>query len=90
MKPGAARLSATVVGRMVCSFIVFHAPHEGQRPVHLGESYPHSVHTYAVFSFAISSNLGHKISAKRVKLQVYLLFILAYTIFAPSNDYKSI
>ena len=52
VNPGAARLSVAA-GRSTCSFIEFHVPHEGHRPAHLGESYPHSVHTYAIFSFAI-------------------------------------
>jgi len=33
--------------------MLFQVPHDGHFPVHLGESYPHSVHTYAIFSFAI-------------------------------------
>ena len=44
-------LTLLLSGRMVISFIVFHAPHEGHRPTHLGESIPHSEHTYTVFCF---------------------------------------
>lgn len=32
---------------------VFHSPHDGQRPIHFGLSYPHSPHTYTILSFAI-------------------------------------
>ena len=29
---------------LISSFIVFHSPHEGHFPYHLGDSYPHSEH----------------------------------------------
>jgi hypothetical protein len=32
---------------------VFHCPHDGHLPTHLGESCPQFVHTYVVFSLAI-------------------------------------
>lgn len=41
----------------VSSTIVFHSPHDGHRPIHLGLSFPHDVQNQAVFIFvAISSN----------------------------------
>jgi hypothetical protein len=32
---------------------VFHDPHPGQRPTHLGLSNPHAPHVYTLFAFAI-------------------------------------
>src|SRR5574344_339630 len=39
---------------------VFHSPHAGHLPIHLGLSYPHELQTYAIFSFAIIVLFDHK------------------------------
>ena len=44
-------------GRITISFMVFHAPHEGHLPTHLGESMPHSEQTYTVFDFATCDSI---------------------------------
>ena len=49
--PGAPESSSPFRGVMRSSTMVFHAPHDGQRPSHLGESAPHSVQNHMVFSF---------------------------------------
>ena len=45
--------AAAAAAAGACSSIVFHAPHSGHLPIHLGDSYPHAAHTYSVLSFAI-------------------------------------
>ena len=41
----------------VSSTNVFHLPHSGHFPIHLGVAYPHSEHTKLFFSFIINSSL---------------------------------
>ena len=38
----------------VSSTIVFHSPHAGQRPIHLGLSLPHALQNHTVFVFAVA------------------------------------
>lgn len=52
----AAALAAIVPlsAAILISLNVFHRPQLGHLPIHLGDSCPHSEHTYAILSFAIS------------------------------------
>lgn len=41
------------------SLNVFHLPQLGHLPIHFADSCPHSLHTYAILSFAILPNHSH-------------------------------
>jgi hypothetical protein len=57
------------------SAIVFHSPQAGQRPIHLGDSYPHSLQKYAFLSFAIVGILC-KNTTNYKDFQIFRLFSL--------------
>ena len=53
----------------ISSVKVFHSPHEGQRPSHLGASNPQFLQKYAFLTFAIACRL---IGVRRVFLPDHL------------------
>ena len=53
--------------RTISSTKVFHCPHAGHFPCHLGDSCPQLLHTYTVFSLAISERLKKIVASKIVQ-----------------------
>ncbi len=60
--------------RTISSTKVFHCPHEGHLPCHLGDSCPQLLHTYTVFSFAISLYFCAKVTINIGRFRAFLYF----------------